>query len=86
MLIVSFWMPDSPRWLVYVERNDEALVILQKLHQSTEDDDFYLREFHQIKAQIDLDKHEKLGMSAIWKRPSYRRRFLLVFSYAIACM
>lgn len=86
MLAFSFFMPESPRFLVYVERYDEALEILKKMHLDSADPNFYLLEFNQIKAQIVLDKEERLGMGAIWARPSYRKRFLLVFWYAIACM
>ncbi len=91
MLACSFLMPESPRYLVYVGRHDEALGVLKKMHGSEKtndghDDTFYLREFHQIKAQIQLDKEERLGLAAIWRKPSYRKRFLLVFMYAIACM
>ncbi|EXJ54852.1 uncharacterized protein A1O5_12918 [Cladophialophora psammophila CBS 110553] len=86
MFACSFLMPESPRFLAYVGRYDEALAILKKMHGTTHDDTFYIREFHQIKAQIELDREERLGLKAIWQRPSYRKRFLLVFWYAIACM
>jgi hypothetical protein len=86
MFACSFLMPESPRFLIYVGRHEEALAILKKMHGGQTDDTFYLREFHQIKAQIQLDRDERLGMRAIWQKPSYRKRFLLVFWYAIACM
>ena len=80
-------MPESPRFLAYVGRNDEALHTLKRMHGGHNDEDsFYLREFHQIKAQVELDKEEQLGMKAILAKPSYRKRFMLVFWYAIACM
>ncbi|KIV95265.1 hypothetical protein PV10_02938 [Exophiala mesophila] len=88
MFACSFWMPESPRFLAYVDRNDEALAILKRLHGTAheEGDDFYKREYHQIKAQIELDREERLGVKAIWAKPSYRKRFLLVVGYAFACM
>ncbi len=86
MLAFSFIMPESPRFLAYVGRYEEAREVLKKMHGTGLEEDFYLREFHQIKAQIELDKAERLGMKAIWRKPSYRKRFLLVFWYAIACM
>lgn len=86
MLGCSFLMPESPRYLAYVGRNDEALAILERMHGGDQDSTFYLREFHQIKAQIELDKQERLGMGAILAKPSYRKRFMLIFWYAIACM
>lgn len=88
MFACSFWMPESPRFLAYVDRNDEALAILKRLHGTADEvgDDFYKREYHQIKAQIELDREERLGIKAIWAKPSYRKRFLLVIGYAFACM
>ncbi|OQV10459.1 hypothetical protein CLAIMM_14453 [Cladophialophora immunda] len=66
MFAFSFMMPESPRYLAYVGRYDEALAVLKKMHGSTHDDTFYIRD--------NLAK------------ASYRKRFLLVFWYAIACM
>ncbi|KAJ9603816.1 hypothetical protein H2200_012002 [Cladophialophora chaetospira] len=86
MLAFSFVMPESPRYLVFAGRQDEALGILEKMHNSEQDSSFYLREYHQIKAQIELDREERLGMKAILMKPSYRKRFMLIFWYAIACM
>lgn len=74
-------MPRSPRWLVLVGHNDEALSVLQRIHGGGKDENFYLTEFHQIKAQIELDKAEKLGIKDIFLRPSYRKRVLLVMGF-----
>jgi Sugar (and other) transporter len=78
MLIGSYWMPFSPRWLCLKGRYDEAKVVLERMHGGTDDDTFYLREFHQIKAQIELDAEESLGIIDIIKRKSYRKRLGLV--------
>lgn len=90
MLIGSIWMPFSPRWLAYKGRYDECLEVLRRIHQDSssgdqDEEDFYLREFRQIRAQVELDKEEELGMKAIWTRPSYRKRFLLVCLFAVGC-
>jgi hypothetical protein len=88
MFAASFFVPESPRFLVYKDRSDEALAVLEKMHHDPNqpDDDFYLREFHQIKAQIQLEREQTLGLSAILSKPSYRKRFLLVLGYAVSCM
>jgi MFS family permease len=85
MLIASFWMPHSPRWLVMKGRDDEALEVLQKLHKgvSGHEEDFYIKEFHQIKAQYQLEKAESLGLIAIIKRPSYRKRLYLIMTFTL---
>lgn len=82
MFIASFWMPFSPRWLVMKGRYDEAQAVLKRIHGGMhEDDTFYEREFHQIKAQIELDKEEHLGVRQIFTKPSYRKRIFLVVNF-----
>lgn len=94
MLVGSYWMPFSPRWLAYKGRYDECREVLRRIHQTStpnsgqedeEEDEFYMREYQQIRAQVELDKEEKLGMKAIWNRPSYRKRFLLVCLFSVSC-
>jgi len=83
MLAASFFMPFSPRWLIMKGRDEEALQTLKKLHGTASgNDDFYLKEFHQIKAQYNIEKNEKLGIVAIFKRPSYRKRMYLIMTFA----
>ena len=68
MLAGSFWMPESPRWLVANGKHEEAHGVLKRLHaptkkqqaaaidqeaETSEDEvPLYKREFHQIEAQI----------------------------------
>lgn len=61
--------------------------MLEKMHRDPKsDNDFYLQEHHQIKAQIELEKANNVGFGKIWTKPSYRKRFLLVLGYALSCM
>lgn len=87
MLIASFWMPSSPRWLVMKGRDDEALEVLKKLHAGVEghEDDFYIKEYHQIRTQYQIDKANKLGLLAIIKTPSYRKRMYLIMTFTTFC-
>ncbi|KAK3650536.1 hypothetical protein LTR56_006241 [Elasticomyces elasticus] len=82
MLIPSFWMPFSPRWLIMKDRQDEARIVLEKLHSHMKDDEtFHQREFNQIQAQIHLDNEEGRGFKDLFLTPSYRKRvFLVVFA------
>jgi Sugar (and other) transporter len=72
-------------------RHQEALIVLERLHgtdsNESEDDEevpFYKREFNQIEAQIRLEQENpQLGIVAILKRPSYRKRlFIILFFFA----
>ncbi|CAO2654537.1 Nn.00g112700.m01.CDS01 [Neocucurbitaria sp. VM-36] len=86
MLIGSFWMPFSPRWLALKGRYEECLEVLKKMHGSHLDDEFYLAEYHQIKSQIEFEKEEQLGLKAVVRRPSYRKRIYLVATLAFFMM
>lgn len=67
-------------------RNDEALDVLYRMHKGIDSDDsFYLREFHQIKAQIALDRQEHQGVLAILKKRSYRKRLYLICCFSLFC-
>lgn len=98
MLAGSFWMPESPRWLVANGKHEEAHGVLERLHaptkkqraaaidqeaETSEDEvPLYKREFHQIEAQIAHEREiEHLGVGAILKRPSYRKRLYLILFF-----
>lgn len=86
MLVGSFWMPFSPRWLALKGRYEECREVLKRMHGSEQNEDFYLQEYHQIKTQIEFEKEEKLGLRAIIRRPSYRKRIYLVSTLAFFMM
>lgn len=83
MLIGSYWMPFSPRWLCLKGRYDEALDVLKRMHGGMHDETFYLREYHQIKSQIELAANEKISIIGIIKEKSYRRRLGIVVFTAV---
>jgi len=78
MLAGSFFMHESPRYLVLKNRPEEALEVLKKMHGSSDDKTFYLREFHQIKTQLALEKAQNVDFKTIFTKKSYRFRFLLI--------
>lgn len=91
MGVGSFWVPESPRWLALKGRYDETLAVLKRIHQGVDDqhvtgssaEELYKLEYQQIRAQIELDKAEHLGLKDILRRPSYRKRLLIVIVYFI---
>ena len=84
VIVESFYMPESPRWLALKGRYSECLEVLRKVHNSHEDRSFYEREFHQIRAQIEHDKAAKLGVKKILTKKSYIRRISLIVGFFFA--
>jgi MFS family permease len=100
MAATTPYLPESPRFLIMRGRYEEALDVIKRLHHvdkprntnstdsssgNDDEDDFYIREFNQIKAQHELEVAERVGLSTILRRPSYRKRmFIVVFQFAFA--
>ncbi|KAK3717672.1 hypothetical protein LTR37_005739 [Vermiconidia calcicola] len=77
LLAGSPWLPESPRWLVAHDREQEGLVVLQRLHVRPGDtsDIAAKEEFYQIRKQIELEN--QTGVTTFWgmfQRKSYRKR------------
>ncbi|CAK7223967.1 hypothetical protein SEUCBS140593_005414 [Sporothrix eucalyptigena] len=84
LLAGSFFIPESPRWLVQHDRNDEALAILCKLHHDRTDaeDQFAKRELLLIQNQLDLDRQtiENGGRWQLFTMKTYRKRIILALA------
>lgn len=75
-------VPESPRWLLLVDRDEEALYVLSRLmgsHKSVEDLDV-LSEFMSIKTAIKLERKESVPISDVLrlrdKSQNFRRLIL----------
>ncbi|TVY85916.1 Sugar transporter [Lachnellula willkommii] len=80
----SFFVPESPRWLVSRGQDDKALQILCKLHHdpSTDTEDHFAhQELRFIKSQLEVDLTliTEHGQWQLFTMPTYRRRSLLGF-------
>jgi hypothetical protein len=75
-------MPESPRYLGLVNRNEDAWAIIKKIHHDpTDHEDTAARaEYIQIIKQVEVDKETDGGYIAMFTKASWRKRsFLALF-------
>ncbi|KAF5593418.1 hexose transporter [Fusarium subglutinans] len=81
-LILSIWVPESPRWLVYKDRRDEALSILSQYHSCGDHDSRLVRfELLEIEATLEEEKkHKAIQWSESIRTSGNRKRlWILLF-------
>ncbi|KAG9506315.1 hypothetical protein J7337_003298 [Fusarium musae] len=73
LLVLLYWLPESPRWLMLQGRHDQARENLLKLHTPEEVD----VEFLQIRTQVEIDKTLPSSYWAMFTNRNYRKRTLI---------
>lgn len=79
---VLFMVPESPRWLLLVDRDEEALLVLSRLggHTKSVEDSAVMNEFHSIKAAIRMEREDQVPIMDVLchrdKTQNFRRLIL----------
>lgn len=78
---LMFIFPESPRWLMDKDRNEEALQILADVHAAGDTEDALVRlEYNEIKKQIDFDRTQAARSYMDLFKPDVRLRVFLGMS------
>ena len=77
LLVGMLWLPETPRYLVETDRDEEAKRILHKLHYDGTNEDWIRSEFTEIKATIQAEKAITApGWLVMFKVPQWRTRLI----------
>lgn len=69
--------PESPRYLVEIDRADEALAVLKKLHYNGSNDEWIQSEFNEIKLTIEAERAITApGWRIMFTVPAWRTRLM----------
>lgn len=86
-LATVFMIPESPRWLVAKDRQEEALELLIKIHaEGDASDPLPHAEFAEIKKALEIENAErKRGWLEVLQSPAMRRRALVSGFLGVFC-
>lgn len=84
-IIISFWYPESPRWLLenHPDDEDHALHTLAKIRSGTIEDDFVQLEFHELVSSREYRTKYEPGYLGLLTNKAMRKR-LCYGLYAMA--
>lgn len=77
-IILSFWYPESPRWLLEKkpDNTDRVLSVLCKLRMGTPDSEHVRQEFHELVAAKEARSRFDTGYTGLFTSSGMRKRLL----------
>ncbi|ETS79013.1 hypothetical protein PFICI_08866 [Pestalotiopsis fici W106-1] len=88
-LLALPFAPESPRFLVYQGRKDEALLALAQISSNGDTSDAAVKlQFIQVCESLDYEKEadQTVGVKELWTNKSYRKRLFIAFTVAVFSM
>jgi hypothetical protein len=84
-LIISIWLPESPRWLIHKDRREEAIHVLAKHHAGGDmKSPLVLFEIAEISAAIKAEEAQnQTKYAAFFKSPGNRHRLFVIIVLGI---
>ncbi|KAH0847249.1 MFS transporter, SP family, sugar:H+ symporter [Fonsecaea pedrosoi] len=84
MLLMLWFIPESPRYLLMARRPEEAWQIVSDLHKIKGDTraEYARTEFFQMQKQVDIDREMNCSWWEMIRRPSYRKRAVMGATFA----
>jgi hypothetical protein len=83
-IFVLMFLPESPRWLVYQDRNDEAIEVIASVSGTNRDDAEVQLQYREIVDTLQYEKSEgcTTGYRETIKNSGNRKRLMLAVSVA----
>lgn len=78
LLVGLIWLPESPRFLIEKDRDDDGMKILRKLHYNGRNEEWIQTEYNEIRATISAEKAITApGWSVMFEVKQWRKRLML---------
>lgn len=78
LVVGMIWLPESPRYLIETDKDEQGLKTLRKLHFDGTNDDWIQTEYNEIRATISAEKAITApGWAVMFKVPQWRKRLML---------
>ncbi|ORY90756.1 general substrate transporter, partial [Leucosporidium creatinivorum] len=83
LFVCTFFIPESPRWLIANGRPEQAQAILSRLHANgAERDELVDNEMHEIQSAIEREKQTGSSWASLFSTPGNRRRVAVILIVA----